>query len=74
MLNRNRGASDERDTVYAVWGLAENVSRRGIYGLNPGYSLDADEVYRIFTVEYLRSTRSLDLLAAISQHDSRSPC
>ena len=72
VLNRTCGASDQRDRIYAVWGLAEHVSgAEGVYSLKPDYSLDTNEVYRLFTVEYLKNSGSLNLLTAIPQSHLR---
>ncbi|KUJ14857.1 uncharacterized protein LY89DRAFT_783924 [Mollisia scopiformis] len=60
LMRRSSGrkASDDRDKVFALLGLA-----RGQTSIVPNYSLNVPEVFKETVLDLIRTTRSLDVLA-----------
>lgn len=64
-INRNCGACDSRDRIYALWAMVDQMTGQdGTFGLKPNYSIPEDELFRSFTNTYMRSTKRLDLILA----------
>jgi len=57
---RPRKSSDPRDKLFALYGLCSSLPKP-----LPDYTLSTSEVYRRFTVDTIRITRSLDVLHEI---------
>jgi hypothetical protein len=61
VLYRNFEATDSRDKIYSLLGIAHESEPDAVQ-IDPKYTIDAREVYREFTVSILRQRRSLDIL------------
>lgn len=56
---RDREATDPRDKVYALLGIAGDLS---IYRIVPDYSISFEEVYKATTLQFILAYRSLEVL------------
>jgi hypothetical protein len=56
---RDREATDPRDKIYALLGIAGDLS---IYRIIPDYSVPFEEVYKATTLQFILAYRSLDVL------------
>lgn len=56
---RDREASDPRDKIYAMLGIAGDLS---IYGIVPDYRIPFEEVYKATTLQLILAYRSLEAL------------
>lgn len=61
VLYRNFNATDSRDKIYSLLGIADKSEPDAVQ-IDPKYTIDAREVYRGFTVSILKQGRSLDIL------------
>lgn len=59
MTYRDREASDPRDKIYALLGIAGDLS---IYRIVPDYSIPFEEVYKATTLQFILAYRSLEVL------------
>ncbi|KIN00196.1 hypothetical protein OIDMADRAFT_145702 [Oidiodendron maius Zn] len=60
--HRNCGASDPRDKIFALCGLASDDGPEGL-DVNIGYSTTAQEVYKAFATAILKTSYCMDLLS-----------
>ncbi|KAN0088998.1 HET domain containing protein [Hyaloscypha variabilis] len=65
---RNSYATDARDKVYALLGLASDVDS---LSLLPDYSQDASEVYTRMVKSWIQRDRNLDILSAVEDNRCR---
>ena len=67
---RSRGASDDRDKVYALLGLAHTFGMK--IGLTPDYTLTTAEVYTRTVIKMVEASNSLTILLG-NQEKNRHP-
>jgi len=65
---RNSYATDDRDKVYAILGLASDINSLSLF---PDYSKDAPELYIRMVRSWIQRDGNLDILSAVEDHRYR---
>jgi hypothetical protein len=68
-------ATDPRDKVFAMLGLANDIGDGDsrLRGLTPDYTLTKDETYCNFAKDYIATTTSLDILSTVDTFSEARP-
>jgi len=71
---RDFEATDPRDKVFALLGLANDIgdSDSRISGLKPNYACSKEEVYCTFAKDYIVKTKKLDILSTVDIFSTRT--
>jgi hypothetical protein len=72
ILTRHLQATDPRDKLYALIGMANGV-RSSDWEVIPNYNLSAAEVYRLFALWYITRRRNIEMFSLGARNQITSP-